>query len=167
MTWTAQYDTLYANAGAKYFSEIDWRWLKAQGIAESGLDPTAVSSTGAAGIAQFEPETWADTCSEMGVEGNAHEPVYAIPAQAYYLHDLWESWQRKREPIDRLRLAFASYNAGLGNLLRAQKRAGNATDYDTIIVQLHNITGNANSSQTMNYVTRIQAYYAQLVGAHA
>lgn len=166
--YTTQYDDLFHAARDTHFPEIDWRWLKAQAIAESGLDPTAESSAGAQGIAQFMPDTWAEQSKLLYDKvQNVFDPVYAIPAQAFYMATLWHMWTAPRPDMDHVQLALASYNAGFGHILKAQQMAGGARDYDTIIVQLNRVTGMDNASQTINYVIRIRKIYAELVAQDA
>ena len=166
--YTTQYDELFKDAQAQHFPDIDWRWLKAQCIAESNLDPTAESDAGAQGIAQFMPDTWSQECKLLyGKVQDVFDPTYAIQVQAQYLNRLWHMWTAPRPEIDHLQLAFASYNAGFGNILKAQKIAGGVRDYDSIIVQLNRVTGMDNANQTIGYVLRIRKYYAELVAQDA
>ena len=67
---------------------------------ESRFDSTAVSASGAQGVAQFMPETAAD----MGLE-NPFDPLQAIPASARLLRELFHKFGN-------LGLAAAAYNAG-------------------------------------------------------
>ncbi len=83
-------------------------FVKAIGIAESRLNPNAVSPVGAQGLMQFMP----GTAKDMGLV-DPFEPVSAIHAGAKYL----------RQQFDRfgsLELAAAAYNAGPG----AVKKSG-------------------------------------------
>lgn len=135
----------------------DWRLLKAQLSAESNLNPGAKSEAGAMGIAQFMPETWYQIQEEMDIAPHItpYDANCAIPAAAYYMEKLCKKWSFEREEADRYCLALASYNAGFGNLLKAQKLAGGAAEYNVIIAQLHKITGDKNAKQTRDYVKRI------------
>jgi hypothetical protein len=67
---------------------------------ESRFDPSAISSKGARGIAQFMPET----ATWRGLN-NPFDPVEAIPKAARLLNDL-------RREFGNLGLAAAAYNAG-------------------------------------------------------
>jgi soluble lytic murein transglycosylase-like protein len=80
-----QYDKLIQAAAAKHLPDHDWRLLKAQYLAESRLDPSAVSPVGAQGIAQFMPGTWSDVAKELGYPADItpFDPEAAIPAGAY------------------------------------------------------------------------------------
>jgi len=163
---SAAYDEMISAAAEKYLPEWDWRWLKAQLLTESMLDPEAISAVGARGIAQFMPGTWAQMVRELKFPptATAFEPVYAIPAAAYYMASrrrIW--WAQPRTEDDRRRLAQASYNAGSGRIIAAQRKANNANDYATIIAALPGITGAINAAQTIGYVERIERWHAQLV----
>ena len=142
-----------------------WNLLKAQLYQESCLNPEAESPIGAKGLAQFMPDTWKEytikcgypsTCSRI----DAHASIHCCAA---YMRRLIDSWGVNRSEHDRYSLALASYNAGLGNLIRAQKIVRMAMDFPTIISSLHVVTGGANATQTKNYVKRIWEYNDILV----
>lgn len=167
MAYTTEFDTLIRNAVEMHWPDCaDWRYSKAQAIAESALKPDARSPVGALGLFQFMPETWADMVQELGFPFDAEptQPGYACVAAAHYMQQQWDFWSNpRREKIDRLRLAFASYNAGAGNLFKAQRLAGMAVEYDRIVRLLPSVTGAANAKQTTDYVARILAVYAELI----
>ncbi len=77
--------------------------LSAQLLAESNFDPSAVSSAGAQGIAQFMP----GTAAAYGLR-NPFDPVEAIHAQARLMKDLLDRFGGMPA------LALAAYNAGPG-----------------------------------------------------
>ncbi len=164
------YDHIIKNAVSDHLPGVDWRLLKAQLYQESRLDPNAVSPAGAEGIAQFMPATWGQVAREMRLPSQAtpYLPQFAIPAAAYYMRKLWDSWTAKREQADRYFLALASYNAGMGNLLKAQKKATKAAgwpvnDYKPLIPFLELVTGRHNARETVGYVRKIYEYYGELV----
>jgi len=161
---THQYDALIKQAAEQYLPNHDWRLLKAQYLAESRLDPNAVSPVGAQGIAQFMPGTWSDVAKELGYPADItpFDPEAAIPAGAYYMAKLLNGWSAPRPDIDRYCLALASYNAGFGNLLKAQKAAGGANDYASIIKALPEVTGK-HALETTTYVKRILNYWHGMV----
>jgi membrane-bound lytic murein transglycosylase F len=141
----------------------DWRLWKAQLYQESLLNPDAVSPVGARGLAQFMPGTWAETCERLGWENvSPHLARFAIEAGAYYMVRLRNSWSSPRPEIDRWDLARASYNAGFGNLLKAQKIAGGAVLYADIIAALPEVTG-YHSRETITYVERIHRWHRFLL----
>ena len=152
-----KYDALIKAAQSTYLNGVDWRLFKAQLAQESALNPIAVSYVGAQGIAQFMPRTWQEVKNDLEFPNIAtpFDPVVAIPAAAYYLSKQAYKWTSKREEADRICLAFASYNAGFGNILKAQKYAHGAVEYYPIIEQLHRVTGHKNSQETIQYVQNI------------
>jgi membrane-bound lytic murein transglycosylase F len=56
--------------------------------------------------------------------------------------------------MDRFKLSAASYNAGIGNLLKAQNHCNNARLYDDVIPCLPRVTGR-HSKETIGYVQNI------------
>ncbi len=151
-----QYDDLIKSAAAQYMPDSDWRLLKAQLQAESALNPMATSEAGAMGIAQFMPKTWGEMKKDMDMPEDAspYNYGYAIPASAYYMSKLNSQWTAPRPDADRYCLALASYNAGFGNLLKAQRNADGVTDYKSIIDKLPTVTGR-HAKETTDYVKRI------------
>ena len=156
------YDPEIKAAVAEYWTGQDWRWFKAQLYQESHMDPTAISPAGARGLAQFMPETWKDMCDrfEWG-DASPYDTALSIRAGAYYMASLARSWTSRRPKIDQWDLARASYNAGFGNILKAQEAAGGALLYADIIAALPLVTGE-NSRETIEYVKRIHRWYTEL-----
>lgn len=74
--------------------------MAGQLMAESGFDPTAGSSAGAQGIAQFMPST----AATYGL-ADPYDPVAAIDAEAHLMADLLRRFGSPE-------LALAAYNAG-------------------------------------------------------
>lgn len=171
MTYPDRYDAAIQHNMQVYLSDVDWRWGKAQLIAESNLNPNAESPVGALGLAQFMRDTWdLDVCQHFGWDPDEcfrTDEGYAIPAFAWYMRRLWDAWKAPRPVLDRLRLTQASYNAGLGSVIRAQRLA-RATgsmpapnDYASIIAALPQVTG-GHAQETIGYVERIAAIYERL-----
>lgn len=158
------YDTLIQQAVKKHLPGVDWRLYKAQLYQESLLNPDAVSPVGAEGLAQFMPGTWRDVSKQMKLQKDAKptDPKHAIPAGAYYMSTLLKSWSSPRPDMDRYCLALASYNAGFGHLIKAQKKAGGALLYAPIIAKLPDITG-THAAETTAYSKRILHYYNQMI----
>lgn len=98
---------------------FDWRLLAAMAWKESRFDSTVTSRKGATGIMQIMPRTAArfglDTASGM----DDH-----IRAAARYLARLDTVWLRAiPDREQRLRFVLASYNAGPGHIIDAQRLA--------------------------------------------
>ncbi len=151
-----KFDFQIQNAAELYLPGVDWRLLKAQLQAESALNPEAVSPAGAHGIAQFMPGTWKDMQKALNIPDHISpfDAETAIIAAAYYMQTLYDKWTAPRPDADRYCLALASYNAGFGHIIKAQRYADGVNDYHSIINELHEVTGR-NSIETIQYVRRI------------
>ena len=158
------YDLSFKKWQQVYTPEIPWYWLKAQAIAESGLNTNATSPVGAMGIGQFMPYTWRDMQRQLGISGSAYNAQLNIQAQAYYMRQLRGQFKAQRPEFDKHSLALASYNAGLGNILKAQKYE-NSLLYEPMIKHLPKVTGH-HSVETRQYVERIWRNVKQLEGIY-
>lgn len=132
----------------------DWRYLKAQAWQESRFDPFAVSPVGARGVMQFMPATARDMQAKYSHLSDFWLPAVSINAGALYMRQLNNYWLSDRPQKERYKLALASYNAGAGNITKAQKKCGMAVLYDEIIRCLPDITGR-HSKETIDYVEKI------------
>lgn len=141
---------------------VNWKLLKSQCFAESSFRPDVISPAGAMGICQFMPLTWKDVENGTKIQGNPFDAKLNIQFAAYYMNRLRRSWSAPRPDRDRHSLAMASYNAGFGNLLHAQRLCRNAALYNDIIVCLPRVTGH-NSEETITYVERIWRFYRRLL----
>lgn len=156
-----QYDDLIQAAAAKWLPGYDWRLLKAQYIQESQLKPRAVSPAGAGGIAQFMPATWREWAPKAGYSLDLDQrfsPEASIFTGACYMAYLLKQWTSPRPDIDRICLALACYNAGIGNVLQAQKAAKGALGYRDIVSALPSITG-VKAAETLHYARKILGYW--------
>jgi membrane-bound lytic murein transglycosylase MltF len=121
-----RYDPIFRKYSKRFFGVgFDWQYFKAQGMAESGLDPRARSRVGARGVMQLMPATYKGIQSNMRGFGTIDDPEFNIAAGILHDHDLWERWERERHssPEERARFMFGAYNAGEGPILRAKKIA--------------------------------------------
>jgi len=111
------------------------------------------------------PGTWRQVSGQIDLPPNASAfmPQLSIRAAAFYMAGLRGQWSAKRPEWDRHSLALASYNAGLGHLLSAQRACGGPSLYPEIIACLPAITGR-HSRETITYVDRIWGWYRQMVG---
>lgn len=150
------YDVSIKKWASVYTPEYPWYWNKAQLIAESNLRPNAVSPVGAMGLGQFMPDTWSQMVRELGFtsSSSAFTAPLNIQAHAYYMRQLRKQFRKPRPAYDKHSLALASYNAGLGNILKAQSKGGNSLLYKPMIEALPLVTGK-HSVETTNYVSRI------------
>jgi len=126
--WTTKYDVYFTKHTKRHFGAgFDWKWFKAQAIAESNLREDAKSWVNAKGIMQVMPKTFHEIKKKDPSFVDINEPRWNIAAGIYYDNRLYQKWKAKRPFIDKMSFTFASYNAGFRNILKAQKackRAG-------------------------------------------
>lgn len=99
-------------------AELDWRILAAQGYQESHWDPDAVSPTGVRGVMMLT----LPTARRVGVEDRT-DPVQSIRGGAAHLADLYDRLPAEVTGDDRLYMALAAYNVGMGHLYDARALA--------------------------------------------
>lgn len=97
---------------------IDWRLLAALAYQESKWDPLATSYTGVRGIMMITEET----ADRLGVK-NRLDTAESILAGARYLAELEDRLPPEIPDPDRLWLALAAYNLGMGHLNGARQFA--------------------------------------------
>lgn len=126
--WTNKYDTHFRKYSKRYFGAgFNWHWFKSQGIAESGLRNTVKSKSGAVGIMQILPSTYADIHKKSAYlsSGRLTEPRWNIASGIFYDRILYNRWKKKLKQSSSendLYMAFASYNAGHGKISRVLKK---------------------------------------------
>lgn len=157
----SDYDYYFRRSG-KQLPMYDWRWFKAQGLQESLLDPKAVSPAGAKGIMQIMPGTWQDETDRLGIIASPFNARANIYVGVHYMKRMVRFWKAPRTHLERLELAQASYNAGAGNVLKAQTKCGNKRTWDGVRPCLKSVTGKL-SEETLDYVRRIKAWFGVLV----
>ena len=122
--WSNKYDHHFRKYAKHYFGAgFEWRWFKAQGIAESGLNPQAKSPAGARGIMQILPSTFQEIREKNPHYKSIDDPHWNIAAAIYYNRQLYRRWRKKMPDTERLPMTFASYNAGYSKVYRAYDRA--------------------------------------------
>jgi soluble lytic murein transglycosylase-like protein len=134
----------------------------AQLYQESLCDPSAVSPVGAAGLPQFMPATWREAQAHFGIRASPHDDI-AIEAGAWYMMRQMAVWRAPRPMLERWRLALASYNAGAGNIIRAQAECAGARDWDAILPCLPDVTGH-HARETTAYVVRVEYHWQAMAG---
>lgn len=134
--------------GGTYQYPLAW---KAQLYQESHCKLSAISYAGAQGVAQIMPDTWADLETRYGIKASPFSKI-AIEWGYRYQSQMRYIWRADRPAHERERLAQASYNAGAGSIIKAQKRCGNAPYWSTIQYCLPQITGDKNAHETTTYV---------------
>lgn len=154
------YDNYFRKYSKRFFGPaFDWHYFKAQAVAESNLIPEAKSWVGAQGIMQIMPRTFEEIRTKNSyVQGAATEPRWNIAAGIWYNKQQFDFWQKGRALDERLKFMYGSYNAGRGNLLKAQREAIDAglnpRTWASMYHALPLVTGD-HSTETLTYVEKI------------
>lgn len=163
---TSRYDETFHRYSKRFFgAAFDWRWFKAQGLAESNLDSAATSYVGARGIMQLMPATYQAIRSRQSGFGAIDDPEWNIAAGIMHDRHLWRLWERQGIDEDRFAFMFGSYNAGEGTIGRAVKMAQGKVDG---MPRWGHIEGIAPTvprwryQETLGYVRKIEAYQVDL-----
>jgi len=160
-----KYDPIFQKYTKRYFGVgTDWRWFKAQGMAESDLTPTARSRVGARGIMQLMPSTYGQIKSALPKFGAIDDPEWNIAAGIMHDRYLWDLWQKDVTDEERHRFMFASYNAGEGTINRAfavAKSKGSVPAWSSIEVIAPSVQ-RWRYLETLGYVRRIDSTYSRL-----
>lgn len=163
--WSTRHDEHFRHSSKRWFgAAFDWRWWKAQAMAESALDSTAQSHCGAMGLMQIMPGTWEQIAAKLDV-ASPWIVKDAIQAGIWYDARMWAIWRAPRPLVDRVAFTLASYNAGAGNIIRAQRLVPDELDenaWSSVAEQLHRITGR-HHLETQGYVERIRRFYQELL----
>jgi len=124
--WTSKYDQYFRKYTKRYFGAgFEWKWFKAQAIAESNLKANATSWVNAKGIMQLMPKTFHEIKKKNPSFVDINEPRWNIASGIYYDRQLYKKWRAERPFKDKISFTFASYNAGFRNIIKAQKTAKN------------------------------------------
>jgi len=99
-------------------TDMDWRLLAAVAYQESQWNEQAVSSTGVRGIMMLT----VDTADQLGVK-NRLDARESIQGGARYIISLMASLPAQIADPDRIWMALAAYNLGMGHLLDARALA--------------------------------------------
>src|SRR5919109_4853468 len=161
-----RYDELFRKYSKRFFGVgYDWRYFKAQGMAESNLDSAARSYVGARGIMQLMPTTFAEIQSRRPELESIDHVEWNIAAGIMHDRYLWRRWKDLGIDEERRRFMFASYNAGEGPILRARGMA-RARQLDAhawvSIEQVAPEVRRWRYRETLGYVRKIQRNYEQL-----
>jgi len=163
---TERYDPTFRKYTKRYFGPgFDWRYFKAQGFAESGLNPNATSWVGARGVMQLMPSTYKEIASHRPDFGTIDQPEWNIAAGIMHDRYLWGLWKTNVPDDERHRFMFASYNAGEGTIGRAfaaAKTQGSAPLWSSVELIAPTV-GRWRYSETLGYVRRIDSAYARFI----
>lgn len=144
--------------------DFDWLMITAQAYQESGFDQSKKSPAGAIGVMQVLPSTSASKAVNIpdisSLENNVHAGVK-------YLHWLRKTYfsDPKISELDRVLFSFAAYNAGPGNMRRAQRRARQlGFDPNRWFGNVEIGMYRAVSGEPASYVRNIYKYYVTYQG---
>lgn len=124
----------------------------------------AVSPVGAAGLMQLMPGTFEQMRKQLGWgQVSPFSAEHNITLGVLYQTQMDRQWAgRGRTVVQRHPLGLASFNAGLGNILKAQEMCRSAVLWRNISPCMIQVTGKANARQTLGYVTSIAKWRALL-----
>lgn len=160
------YEALFREAARD--TGFDWKLLAALGYQESHWDPEATSPTGVRGLMMLT----LPTAGEMEVDDRL-DPAQSIDGGARYLRSLKSRLPESIQGEDRLFMAMAAYNVGLGHLYDARRiaemRGGDPDRWAHVREALpllqqrewHSQTrhGYARGGEPVIYVRNIRRYY--------
>jgi len=164
-----EFEYMFRRAGKE--AGIDWRLLAAQAYQESHWNADAVSPTGVRGIMMLTNAT----AKRLKVN-DRRNPEESIEGGSRYLKILLDGLPARIQQPDRLWLALAAYNIGIGHLEDARiltQKAGDDPDswldvrkYLPLLArpEWHKKTryGYARGYEPVAYVNRIRGFYAIL-----
>lgn len=162
----SRYDETFRRYTKRYFGPgFDWRLFKAQGMAESGLDPQATSYVGARGIMQLMPATYKAISARRPDFGAINDPEWNIAAGIMHDRYLWKLWSQSISEPERPAFMFGSYNAGEGTIKRARATAKGVVGSDEQWAHIEQVAPTVprwRYRETLGYVRKIDRYYADI-----
>lgn len=167
------YLAYFKRAGAKY--GLPWELVAAVCYQESHWDPSARSFTGVKGLMQITQST----AEYLGIE-DIHDPEENILGGARYLKKLIRLLPKEISYNDRVILALAAYNIGIGHLQDAfalsesfGKNPYHWNQLKTVLPKLaeneyykNTRWGYARGHETVEYVEKTKAYFHFLISAN-
>lgn len=148
--YSDKYDEYFRHYAQRYFGPfIDWRWFKAQAVAESLLNPQAVSHANAQGVMQLLPSTFEEVRLTNPNWDDIYTPRWNIAAGIFYNYTLYQQWNGSLHGHDRFLLTLASYNAGFQRVRYAYGVVNHVRNFNDIQQRL--------PAETRGYVERIQS----------
>jgi membrane-bound lytic murein transglycosylase MltF len=163
---TDRYDDVFRKYAKRFFGPaFDWRLFKAQGMAESNLDPTAHSFVGARGIMQLMSSTYREVQSRNPDVGQIDDPEWNIAAGIYYDRQLWSQWRPGSDEQHLQEFMLGSYNAGRGVVLRAQQMALDRALDGRVWPSIQLVAPSVprwRYTETLTYVERIKANLSRM-----
>ena len=115
----SHWDNYFKEYATQY--NLDWRLLASISFYESTFDPEVKSWAGAGGLMGIMPRT----ARSLGVSNSndIYDPEINIKLGSQYLRLLMDSFSSVENETERVKLALASYNGGIGHILDARALA--------------------------------------------
>ena len=161
---TNRFDIYFRIATRKYLPSgygHQWCLLKALAWTESSLNPHATSPVGAIGLLQVMPATAKETARRHQIMGNVRDARTNINIAAAHIGVLIGFWSAQRSQWCRVELVIASYNAGQGNIAKAQVLSGGKRCWNGIAPALPQVTGR-HANETIGHVSRTMRHIIEL-----
>lgn len=151
---------------------LDWRLLAAVSYQESHWDPEAVSHTGVRGLMMLTQPT----ARQLGID-DRDDPLQSVLGGARYLESMLQRLPERIDHPDRLWLALAAYNIGLGHLedarILTERQGGDPDRWVDVRDRLPLLTqkqyfsqtrfGYARGYEAVDYVENIRTFYEILL----
>ena len=160
------YRRAFQKAWLDHWSDTEHTWQQIEELAraESSFRPNVVSWAGAVGLTQVMPGTWREIKQHVPIGDDMTDPADNARAGAFYLRKQYNIYHPDRTENDRIKYSLASYNAGAGNVIEAQKLAQQkgrqARIFDDIKPTLPQVTGE-HAAGTIQYSEKIVTRYRQ------
>lgn len=146
------YQQYFERYGSQYLPEYDYTLFVAQGKAESNLQPLARSRVGAMGLLQLMPKTFDEQSERLGVDCSPWSPRCSIQLGIHYDMRMFKQFKRQ-DKMESARFGLASYNSGLGTVLRHQRDCNGSRVYSEVEPCLYR--------EPREYVRRIERFKAR------
>jgi len=138
---------------------FDYLMIAALAYQESRLDHSRKSPAGAVGIMQLLPSTARDP--NVGIDDikDIENNIHAGTKYLRFLRDRYFS-DPEIEPLDKMLLSFAAYNAGPAKVIRLRREAAKAgLDPNRWFANVEVIAAKRIGRETVQYVSNIYKYY--------
>lgn len=117
--------------GTKYLPQYDPTLFAAQAKAESGFRAYVQSRAGAMGVMQLMPKTFDEQSQRLGVDCSPWSPRCSIQLGIHYDKRMFGQFKRQ-DKMESARFGLASYNSGLGTVLRHQRDCDGSRVYSEV-----------------------------------
>lgn len=161
-----RYDATFRKYSKRYFGiAFDWRYFKAQAMAESELDPGALSRVGARGLMQLMPSTFQAIQTKRPEFASIDDPEWNIAAGILHDRGLWRRWEPHVTVGERPSFMFGAYNAGDVTITRASAAARAKQLEPALWASIEAVAPDVprwRYRETLGYVRKIEANYVVL-----